>query len=130
MGSHLGPVMCVAAACAGSPAAAAEWLDARKLPLEELRRLCARASDAKMLARVQMLSSPDAMWRKLSRQALAIERVTMGEGPLDATKCYIIARAGSGEGGENSIARRAFEVRDFAHGERTLILVVGAQIGL
>jgi hypothetical protein len=124
-----GPIAFLIATCAG-PAGAADWLDARRLTQDELRGLCDRASAVKLLARMQMLSSPDAEWRQLSRQALTIEGFTMGGDPLDPAKCYVVARVGK-SADLDSMQRRAFEVRDFAHSpERTLVMVVGPQTPL
>jgi hypothetical protein len=71
---------------------------------------------------MQIISSGDERWRRLSRQELVIEDAMMGVPPLDPSRCYIIARAGlSGDD-----RRRAFEVRDFAVSiERTSVFVVG-----
>jgi hypothetical protein len=71
--------------------------------------LCDRVSDVRLLGRMQMISSGDDRWRRLSRQELVIEAAVMGVAPLDPSRCYVIAHAGPAEEGE----RRIFEVRDF-----------------
>jgi hypothetical protein len=127
MGARLGLIALLAASWAGSPAVAADWVEASKLTQEELRAMCDRATDVKLLVRMQMLTSADAEWRQLSRQALTIEGFAMGVAPLDPTKCYVVAQAG-GNAVPKGRKRRAFEVRDFTHSpERTLIMVVGRQ---
>jgi hypothetical protein len=127
MSARLGPIAVLVASWAGPPAVAADWVDASKLTQEELRAMCDRASDVKLLARMQMLTSTDAEWREFSRQALTIEGFAMGVPPLDPTKCYVVARAG-GNADPKGRQRRAFEVRDFTHSpERTLIMVIGRQ---
>ena len=113
------------------PIAAAEWLDARTLPGESLRELCTRSSGIKNLARTQMMVSLGAEWRRLSRQGLEVERIAIGQSPLDSSKCYVFMRAGPAGEFDGLAERRAFEVRDFAHSpERTLVLVVGPQVTL
>ncbi len=98
------------------------WLESGRLDVSEVRALCEQVSDARLLARMQMIASGDARWRRLSRQELVIETVVMGEPPLDPDRCYAIARAGPAHDSE----RRAFEIREFAAGpERTSILAVG-----
>jgi hypothetical protein len=119
--------LCLAAAMlllsAAQPARSeSAWLESGRLDPAEIRALCARVSDARLLARMQMISAGDARWRLLARQELVIEEVRMGAAPLDPERCYAIARAGAEAGRE----RRAFEVRDFAaSAERTSILLVG-----
>jgi len=44
---------------------------------------------------MQMISSGNDRWRQLSRQELTVETTVMGVPPLDPTRCYVIARAGS-----------------------------------
>jgi hypothetical protein len=113
------------------PLAAAEWLDARTLPGESLRELCTRSSGIKSLARMQMMISLGAEWRRLSRQGLEVERIAIGQAPLDSSKCYVFVRAGPAGEFDGIAERRAFEARDFAHSpERTLVLVVGPQFTL
>jgi hypothetical protein len=71
---------------------------------------------------MQMISSGNERWRRLSRQGLAIETTVMGTPPLNPDRCYVIARAGSAHEGE----RRAFEVRDFAVSTaRTSVFILG-----
>jgi hypothetical protein len=71
---------------------------------------------------MQMITSGDDRWRRLSRQELVIEATAMGAAPLDPSRCYVIAHAGSAAEGE----RRAFEVRDFtSNAEQTSVFVVG-----
>jgi hypothetical protein len=120
-------LLCLAAAAllaSGPYPARAEsaWLESGRLEPAEIQGLCARVSDARMLARMQMIAAGDARWRLLAREALVIEGVAMGIVPLDPARCYVIARAGGDGAGE----RRAFEVRDFAsNDERTSVLLVG-----
>lgn len=96
---------------AASPAqAGSEWLDSRRLEVSEIRAHCGQVSDVRLLVRMQMISSGNERWRRLSRQELVVEATVMGIPPLDPGRCYVIARAGPAYVGE----RRAFEVRDFA----------------
>ncbi len=107
---------------ASSARAESEWLDSRRLEVREIRTHCERVSDVRLLARMQMISSGNARWRRLSRQELAIETTVMGVPPLDPDRCYVIARAGSADERE----RRAFEVRDFAvSAARTSVFLIG-----
>lgn len=108
--------------CTGQTALAeTEWLQSGRLTVAEIRSLCARVSDVRLLARKQMISSGTARWRWLSRQELVIEAMVMGVPPLDPGSCYVIARAGQSER-----ERRAFEVRDFTSSpERTLVFIIG-----
>jgi hypothetical protein len=107
---------------ASSAQAGSEWLDSRHLEASEIRAHCERVSDIRLLARMQMISSGNERWRRLSRQELAIEATVMDVPPLDPGRCYVIARAGPADDGE----RRAFEVRDFVVGSaRTSVLLVG-----
>jgi hypothetical protein len=99
------------------------WVESGRLEPAELRALCERLDDVRLLARMQMIASGDARWRRLSRQALAIEDLAMGAPPLDPERCYVVARAGSGA----EIERRAFEVREIAaNPERAAVMVVGS----
>lgn len=109
---------------ANRPALAeSEWLESGRLAVPEIQALCARVSDVRVLARMQMFSSGDARWRRLSRQELVIESVVMGVPPLDPGRCYVIARGGRDDERE----RRAFEVRDFAaNPERTSVMLIGS----
>jgi hypothetical protein len=98
------------------------WLESGRLDASEIKLLCARVSDTRLLARMQMIASGDARWRRLSRQELVIEAAVMGEPPLDRGRCFAIVRAGPAQEGE----RRAFEVRDFAvSAERTSVFTIG-----
>lgn len=110
--------------------AASDWLEAVKLPADQLRHLCGQADGVTNLARSQIVAAGDADWRRLSRLGLAIESVAMGEAPLDAQKCYVIVRAGQQpEAGD--MRRRAFEVRDFAsNAARVRVMVVGWDVRL
>jgi hypothetical protein len=107
---------------ASSARAESAWLESRRLEVSEIRTHCERASDIRLLARMQIISSGNERWRRLSRQELAIEATVMGMPPLNPDRCYVIARAGSAQEGE----RRAFEVRDFAVNiARTSVFVIG-----
>jgi hypothetical protein len=104
-----------------SALAESEWVESGRLGVAEIRALCERVNDIRELARVQMISTGNARWRRLSRQELVIEATVMGVPPLDPNRCYVIARAG-----RNETERRAFEVRDFAvNPERTSIFIIG-----
>ena len=93
-----------------------------RLKVSEIKVLCDRVSDVRLLGRMQMITSGDDRWRRLSRQELVIEAAAMGVAPLDPSRCYVIARAGPAAEGE----RRAFEVRDFtSNTERTSVFVIG-----
>ena len=114
----------LAMAFLAAPSALAEsaWLESEHLTQSEIRTLCERVSDVRTLARMQMMSSGDARWLRLSREGLVIEAAVMGASPLDPGRCYLIARAGQA----GDTVRRAFEVRDFAvSSERTSVFVVG-----
>lgn len=105
-----------------SALAESKWLESGRLEVSEIRMLCDRVSDVRLLGRMQMISSGDDRWRRLSRQELVIEAAVMGVAPLDPSRCYVIAHAGPAEEGE----RRAFEVRDFvSNTERTSVFVIG-----
>lgn len=109
-------------AMTNSVLAESKWLESKRLYVSEIRTLCGRVRDVRLLARMQMISSGNNRWRQLSRQDLVVELVMMGEPPLDADRCYAIARAGTTDDTE----RRAFEVRDFIDSiERTSILAIG-----
>lgn len=98
------------------------WLESDRLAVSELRALCERVSDVRMLARNQMIASGDARWRWLARQELVFEVAVMGVPPLDPSHCYVIMRAGQ----DDETVRRAFEVRDFAaNPQRTSVFLVG-----
>ena len=119
---RLGAAMLLLLAANGSALAASEWLASGRLAPEEVRALCERVSDVRLLVRMQMISTGDARWRRLSRQQLVIEAAVMGVPPLDPGRCYVIARAGRDDDSE----RRAFEVRDFAASpERASVMLVG-----
>lgn len=110
-----------------SALAGSEWLESRRLAASEIRELCGRVGDVRPLARMQMISAGDAKWRRLSRQGLVIESAVMGLPPLDPDRCYLVARAGTGDDG----MRRAFEVRDFtANPARVSVLLVGRDYDL
>ncbi len=117
--------LCIATVlfAATRPATAdSRWLESGRLDASEIRVLCERVNDARLLARMQMIASGDARWRRLSRQELVIEAVVMGEPPLDPDRCYAIVRAGA----EHESERRAFEIREFAvSAERTSVFAIG-----
>jgi hypothetical protein len=105
-----------------SALADSKWLESGSLHVSEIKSLCDRVSDVRLLGRMQMITSGDDRWRRLSRQELVIEAAAMGVAPLDPSRCYVVARAGSAADGE----RRAFEVRDFASNtEQTSVFVIG-----
>jgi hypothetical protein len=105
-----------------SALAESKWLESGRLEVAEIRVLCDRVSDVRLLARMQMISAGSERWRRLSRQELVIEAAVMGTPPLDPGRCYVIARGGSTDEGERS----AFEVRDFTVSpERTSVLAIG-----
>ncbi|MFY9877444.1 MAG: hypothetical protein WAL20_17660, partial [Rhodomicrobium sp.] len=109
-----------------SAMAESKWLESKRLDPSEIRALCERVSDVRMLARKQIGAAGDERWRRLSRQELVIEAAGMGVSPLDPSLCYVIARAGPADERE----RRAFEVRDFADSpERTSVFVIGRDYG-
>jgi hypothetical protein len=113
-------------ATAYSAMAQSKWLESKHLDPSEIRALCERVSDVRMLARKQIGAAGDERWRRLSRQELVIEAAGMGVPPLDPSRCYVIARAGPVDERE----QRAFEVRDFADSpERTSIFVIGRDYG-
>ncbi|WP_454633740.1 hypothetical protein [Bradyrhizobium cenepequi] len=98
------------------------WLQSGQLEASEVKVLCERATDVRLLARMQMIASGNDRWRRLSRQGLVVEAVAMGVRPLDPDRCYVIARAGLADEKE----RRAFEVRDFFDSiELTSVFVLG-----
>ncbi len=113
-------------ATAYSAMARSKWLESKLLDLSEIRALCERVSDVRPLARMQIAVAGNERWRHLSRQGLVIEVAGMGVPPLDPSRCYVIARAGSPDERE----QRIFEVRDFADNpERTSVFVVGRDYG-
>jgi len=113
-------------ATAYSAMAESKWLESKRLDLPEVKALCERVSDVRMLARKQISAAGDERWRRLSRQELVIEVAGMGVPPLDPSRCYVIARAGPVDERE----QRVFEVRDFADSpERTSIFVIGRDYG-
>ena len=90
--------------------------------MSEIKVLCKQVSNVYLLARMQMISSGDERWRRLSRQDLVVETTVMGAPPLDPGRCYVIVRAGLAD----DVERRAFEVRDFSvNTERTSVFVIG-----
>jgi len=102
--------------------AESKWLESRHLETPEIKVLCERVNDVRLLARMQMMTVGKADWLRLARQELVIEGAVMGAPPLDPGRCYVIARAGR----DDERTRRAFEVRDFAVGpDRTSVFVVG-----
>lgn len=114
------PVLC---AMLSSAEAESRWLESGRLHVSEVGSLCDQVQDIRLLARMQMISSGNDRWRRLSRQEFVVEGVAMGVPPLDPGRCYVIARAGPVDQNE----RRAFEVRDFAVSpERTSVFVVGS----
>ena len=113
-------------ATAYSAMAQSKWLESKSLDLPEIKALCERVSDVRMLARRQIASAGNEHWRRLSQQELVIEVAGMGAPPLDPSRCYVIARAGPAEERE----QRVFEVRDFAvNPERTSVFVIGRDYG-
>jgi hypothetical protein len=99
-----------------------EWVQSGRLAAGEIRALCERVGDLRLLARMQMISHGSARWLRLSRQEVAIEAAIMGISPLDPDRCYVIVRAGRDEERE----LRAFEVRDFAVSpERISVFTIG-----
>jgi hypothetical protein len=116
--------MGIAAALLATTSALADsrWLESGHLEVSEIKVLCEHVSNVYLLARMQMISSGNERWRRLSRQQLVIETTVMGAPPLDPRRCYLIARAGPAE----EIERRAFEIRDFSvNSERTSVFVIG-----
>jgi hypothetical protein len=114
----------IATLLATTPSVLAEskWLESGRLETSEIKVLCDRVSEVRLLARMQMISAGNDRWRRLSRQALVIEAVVMGAPPLDPGRCYVIARGGPTDEGERSV----FEVRDFTVSpESTSVLTIG-----
>jgi hypothetical protein len=114
----------IAAALLATTSALADsrWLESGRLETSEVKLLCGQVSNVYVLARMQMISSGDGRWRRLSRQELVVETTVMGAPPLDPRRCYVIARAGL----TNEVERRAFEIRDFSvNPERTSVFVIG-----
>jgi hypothetical protein len=102
--------------------AQSKWLESGRLDPSEVSTLCERTSDVRLLARMQMTTTGDERWLRLSRQKLVVEAFVMGTPPLDPRRCYVLARAGLAEETE----RRLFEVRDFAvNTEGTTVFVIG-----
>jgi hypothetical protein len=109
-------------ATVSSAEAESRWLESGRLHVSEIGSLCKRVQGIRLLARMQIISSGDDRWRRLSRQELVMEDAAMGVSPLDPSRCYVVARAGPA--GENE--RRAFEVRDFTLStELTSVFIVG-----
>ena len=105
-----------------SALAESKWLESGRLEASEIKGLCERVGDVRLLARMQMISAGNERWRRLSRQELVIEAAVMGAPPLDPGRCYVIARGGPTDEGERSV----FEVRDFTvSAERTLVFTIG-----
>jgi hypothetical protein len=111
-----------------TPATAqSKWLESGRLDPSEVSTLCQRASDIRLLARIQMITTGNERWLRLSRQELVVEAFVMGTPPLDPRRCYVLARAGLAEETE----RRVFEVCDFAvSSESTTVFVVGRNFAL
>lgn len=123
----VGAAMLMFGADRSASAAESQWLESGRMSAAEVRAHCKRASDVRLLARMQMISTGDARWRQLSRQELVIETIAMGVPPLDPNRCYVLARAGPNDQGE----RRVFEVLDFAvNPERTSVFIVGRSYDL
>jgi hypothetical protein len=113
----------------GTPPAMAQskWLESGHLDPSEIGALCERASEVRLLARSQMITTGNERWRRLSRQELIVEAFVMGAPPLDPARCYVVARAGRVE----EMERRVFEVRDFiVSPENTSVFVVGRNFAL
>jgi hypothetical protein len=105
-----------------SALAESKWLESGRLEASEIKALCERVGDVRLLARMQMISAGNERWRRLSRQELVIEAAVMGAPPLDPGRCYVIARGGM----KRDTERSAFEVRDFTVSpERTSVLTIG-----
>ena len=118
------PALAITALFTTSHSALAEskWLETGRLNVSEIKALCDRVSDVRLLGRMQMINSGDDRWRRLSRQELVIEAAAMGVAPLDPSRCYVIAHAGPAAEEE----RRAFEVRDFTfNAERLRFSLLG-----
>ncbi len=108
----------------GTPAAMGQskLLESGQLDPSEVSALCEQASDVRVLARRQMITTGNEHWLRLSRQQLVVEAFVMGKPPLDPGRCYVVARAGLAEDTE----RRVFEVRDFAvNTAGTTVFVIG-----
>jgi hypothetical protein len=119
-------IVTVLFATAYSAMAQSKWLESKRLDLSEIKALCERVSDVRMLARTQITAAGNEHWRRLSQQELVIEVAGMGVPLLDPSRCYVIARAGPAEERE----QRAFEVHDFAVSpERTSVFVIGRDYG-
>jgi hypothetical protein len=102
--------------------AESQWLESGRLDPSQISAICKRTSDVRTLARMQMMSTGDAHWLRLTRQELVVEGFVMGEPPLNPGRCYVVARAG--HAGET--VRRFFEVRDFAVSpESATVFVLG-----
>ncbi len=105
-----------------SAMAQSKWLESKNLDTSEVIANCKRASDVRTLARMQMISTGNQRWMRLSWQEFVVEAFVMGTPPLDPRRCYVVARAGRAEENEH----RAFEVRDFAvNAEKTSVFVIG-----
>jgi hypothetical protein len=105
-----------------SALAESKWLESGHLQASEIKGLCERVGDVRLLARMQMISAGNERWRRLARQELVIEAAVMGAPPLNPERCYVIARGGMADETERSV----FEVRDFAVSpERTSIFTIG-----
>jgi hypothetical protein len=109
-----------------SALAESKWLESGRLETSEIKVLCERVSDVRLLARMQMISAGNERWRRLARQELVIEAAIMGVPPLDPGRCYVIARGGRTDERERS----AFEVRDFTvSAERISVFTIGRAYG-
>jgi hypothetical protein len=119
---------CIGAAMLGlgadrsAVAAESKWIASSHLSTAEIRALCGQVSNVRLLARMQMISTGDARWRRLSRQELVFETAIMGVPPLDPDRCHVLMRAGPEDEGEC----RAFEVLDFVvNAEQTSAFIIG-----
>jgi len=113
----------------GTPPAMAQskWLESGHLDPSEVGALCERASEVRLLARSQMITTGNERWLRLSWQELVVEAFAMGAPPLDPGRCYVVVRAG--HVGETE--RRVFEVRDFVVSpENTSVFVIGRNFAL
>ncbi|WIM11602.1 hypothetical protein [Enhydrobacter sp.] len=123
----VGAAMLMPGADRSADAAESQWLESGRMSAAEVRALCERVSDVRLLARMQMISTGDARWRQFARQELVIEAVVIGMPPLDPNRCYVLARAGPKDRGE----RRVFEVLDFAvNPERSSVFIIGRSYDL
>ena len=85
-------VITVLLATACPALAESRWLESSRLEASEIGPLCEQVTGVRLLARMQMLSSGNERWRRLSRQELVVEAALTGVVPLDPSRCYIVAR--------------------------------------